>query len=421
MTAQVLHAVLVLAALFALAYAVRVVARLVRQPVVFLEIVVGLAVGPLILAVGGTQLRDTLLPAAVLEWVTVVGQVGLALFLIGVGHDLHTRPAHVGRRAVGWASAGGFLVPLAIGAGFAVWVLTAADPGLRGSAPTPALVLLLSVSLAVTAVPVLARILDELGVTDTHAGRMAMVVAVIIDAGAWLIVALAVGLVSGGSGGVSGLAGVLVASVLGMAGTRRLLRTEVARRWCARFPRVVVLLAAAGGVIAFATMESWGLTGAFGAILVGFAIPADGPDGAWQRVVAVLARGGRLLVPVFFVVTGITVFATGLGPVSWFPIVLATVLAVCGKVCGGYVGSRLGGQSHRDGLRLGVLLNARGMTELVVLQAGYVAGILTPAMFMTLLVMALVTTAMTRPAYALVERMTSTRRIEQPANGRSGE
>ncbi|HYQ62599.1 cation:proton antiporter [Actinophytocola sp.] len=399
------HAVLVLGAVFALAFVARTVARLVRQPVVLVELAAGLAVGPVILAMGGPRLRAALLPATVLDWSKVVGQVGLVLFLIGVANEARMTLEPGQRRVVGWVSAGGLLVPLTIGAAFAAWVLTSAGPGLRGTAPAPALALLLAVSLAVTAVPVLARILAENNLAETPVGRLSVVVAVIIDAVSWLVVALAVGLATGGAGGMPRLAGLLVASLLAMVGVRRLLGGRVATRWCGARTRTAVVLVAAAGFATFTAMESWGLTGVFGAVLVGFAIPDDGQDGAWRRVVDVLSRGGRVLVPVFFVVTGATVFTDGLGPVPWVAIAAVTGLAVLGKVAGGYLGARLGGQSHRDGLRLGVLLNARGLTELVVLQAGHAAGILTPAMFLALLVMALTTTAMTRPAYALLERI----------------
>jgi Kef-type K+ transport system membrane component KefB len=409
------HVVLVLAAVLAVAYLARAVARFLRQPGVVLEVAVGLFIGPVIVAIGGAPLLNALLPAEVTVWVRLVGHVGLVLFLMGVANELRVTPDRGNRRAIGWSSAGGFLVPLVSGAVFAVWVLTSGDASLRGTAPMPALVLLLTVSLAVTAVPVLARILADDGLTDTRVGRLAMTVAVIIDTASWLLVALAIGLAADGSGGVPRLSGVLVAGILAMFGTRRLLNSDLAFGWCARFPRGTVLVLVGIGLAAFATMESWGLTGVFGAVLVGFAIPNDGENGAWHRVVRVVLRGGRHLIPVFFVVTGITVFANGVGPMSWLAIAVATGLAVFGKVAGGYVGARMGGQSHWDGLRMGVLLNARGLTELVVLQAGYLAGILTSTMFLALVVMALVTTAMTMPVYALVERSAHRRQLKQPA------
>ena len=137
----------------------------------------------------------------------------------------------------------------------------------------------------------------------------------------------------------------------------------------------------------------------------GLAIPAGG----WDAVVRRVTRAGRLLVPVFFVVTGITVFAGQFGSTPWFAIVLATALGIVGKVGGGYLGARIGGAPASDAVRVGVLVNTRGLTELVVLQAGYGAGILTAPVFLALVVMALVTTAMTGPSYGLLERRASSR------------
>ncbi|MGW7418445.1 cation:proton antiporter, partial [Streptomyces sp. NPDC054863] len=174
------------------------------------------------------------------------------------------------------------------------------------------------------------------------------------------------------------------------------------------------LLGAAGLAGSWAFQEQ-GVTEIFGALLVGLAIPPDG----WHDVVRVVTRIGRLLVPVFFVVTGLTVFGGQFGATPWFAIVLATALGIVGKVGGGFLGARLGGASVLDAARLGVLVNTRGLTELVVLQAGYSAGILTAPVFLALVVMALVTTAMTGPCYGLLER-SAARRVKVAALAEEG-
>jgi Kef-type K+ transport system membrane component KefB len=95
----------------------------------------------------------------------------------------------------------------------------------------------------------------------------------------------------------------------------------------------------------------------------------------------------------------------------WTAVLIATVLAVAGKVGGSYLGGRLAGESAWTGLRLGVLLNTRGLTELVVLQAGYSAGILTPALYLALVAMALITTAMTGLTYSLIDRQVESPKV----------
>jgi Kef-type K+ transport system membrane component KefB len=398
------HVLAVLAAVLVLAAVAALVARLVRQPAVIIEIALGLAVGPTVVAIGGHRLLDTLVPAPVFSWVRLVGHVGLVFFLIGMAHELRFTLGSGRRRAVGATVVGGILVPLVMGLAVAIWVVTGGDPALRGTAPTSALVPLLAVSLSVTAVPVLVRILSDRGLTGTEAGRVSMTAAVVIDSVSWLLVALALGLASGGSAGVIGLLAIICGAVAVTVAVRRLLGTRTASTWPVRYPRSTAVAVAAAGLLASGLLQSWGLTEIFGAVLVGFAIPTTDPDGAWDAAVARLSGVGRRLVPVFFVVTGVTVFAKPLGEVPWVAIVVVVVLGIAGKVVGGYSGARIGGLSHRTGLTVGVLLNTRGLTELVVLQAGYTAGILTGPMFLALVVMAVLTTAMTGPACQLLDR-----------------
>jgi len=108
-------------------------------------------------------------------------------------------------------------------------------------------------------------------------------------------------------------------------------------------------------------------------------------------------------VPAFFVTTGLKLW-TASGGIPWLVAVVATVLAVLAKVGGGYLFSRRGGEDRAGALRVGVLLNTRGLTEIVLLQTGYNAGVITPALYLALLVMALVTTAMTGPLLSGVDR-----------------
>src|ERR1044072_5114732 len=124
----------------------------------------------------------------------------------------------------------------------------------------------------------------------------------------------------------------------------------------------------------------------------------------WTRAVASVTRTGRTLLPVFFVVSGLTVLAQGLGSTPFLLIALTTLFGTVGKVLGGYIGTRLGGQGHWEGLRVGALMNTRGLTEIIILQVAYDAGILTRPIFVAFLVMALVTTALTGPLLLLVDR-----------------
>ncbi|MFE9046540.1 cation:proton antiporter [Streptomyces sp. NPDC007818] len=378
-------------------------ARRTGQPAVVAEIALGLIAGPLVLWFGGTRGLNMVVPAEVRGWLDHIGHAGLALFLVGVGHELRSPSAAVKGRSVVMTTAGALLLPLFCGGLLAAWVLAIGDPDLRGHAPAAALVLLLAVGLSVTAVPVLARILVARGVVDTVVGRLAMATAVVIDTIAWVLLAVAVGLASGGAENVPLLALVVAVSTAAYLTLRVVLRGPSALRLAASYPRGTLTGIAVLAAGAAAGLRHWGLPDILGALLIGAALPHDGPDGPWSRAVRTVCGAGRTLVPVFFVTTGLLVFTREFDGMPWAAMAMAVVLAVLGKLAGGYAGARLGGESHWDGLRLGVLLNTRGLTELVVLQAGFAAGILTSDLFLALVVMTLVTTAMTGPAYSLVE------------------
>jgi Kef-type K+ transport system membrane component KefB len=271
---------------------------------------------------------------------------------------------------------GALLLSLVGGIAVTAWVLLTGDPSLRSSKPAITLVLLLATGLSVTAVPVLARLLADVGLLDSEVGKLAMVTAVATDAGAWVLVALAVGLTAGSWSSLLVLVAATVITVVSALLTLRLLRTEPAGRFPARFPRSTTVLIAAMALVAAVLTKRTGLTEVCGALAVGFALSAK-PQ--WEKVVGTVSRLGRQLVPVSFVATGITVLTSGVR--SPRGVTVLTVFATAGKVAGSYLGARAADKAPELSLRLGVLLNTRGLTELVVLQAGYSAEILTAPLF----------------------------------------
>jgi len=265
-------------------------------------------------------------------------------------------------------------------------------------------VLFLGVSLAVTAVPVLARILAERRLLSSLPGSLSLAAAVAIDVLNWPILAVALGLTTGRTSSAAMALVVLVVGVAASVLLRRALSARGASRFGARFPlaaAVVLGVLVLGGA---QVTERLGLTTIFGAFLVGLAIPRDGAESDWVRSVRHLSRVGTVLVPIFFLVSGVTVFAAPLGAMLWGAIPVVIALAMLGKVGGGYLGVRLAGYPGLVAWRVGVLVNTRGLTEIIVLQAGFAVGILPPALYLVCLVMALVTTALTGPLLTLLDR-----------------
>ncbi|WP_418287474.1 cation:proton antiporter [Lentzea guizhouensis] len=403
-----LHLVALLVAFYVVAALGRVLARAMRMPTVVGEIALSILLGPVLLAAFGEDLFTAVLPKDVTATLKQVGEAGLVLFLVGVVHHLDRGAGGWRGRALGRISFGAFVVPLLTGLAFAAWTLWLAPADVRGTAPVVALVIMLAVSMSVTAVPVLARILEERSDLGRASG-LSMMASVLIDTPAWLLLAVALGLTAGGLGGVwLAFATIAVGALLAVGGNRVLRNAAVAGTASDR-PRTTALVLGVVALGAGAAVHSLGLTAIFGAFVVGMMVPKDE---AWSRVVGLVGKVGRAFVPVFFVVAGVTLSTSGVTAFPWAGVALALVLGIVGKVGGGYAGARWGGEDEVTSLRVGVLVNTRGLTEIVVLQVGFAAGLLTPGLFVALLVMALVTTALTGPLLDLITRRAGAAREE---------
>jgi Kef-type K+ transport system membrane component KefB len=395
-----LHVLVALAAVLGLAAAARAAARACRQPEVIGEVVAGLAIGPVLLALGGRPLLDAALPGDVLAALKPLGHLALVLFLVGVAHELRGTRFRLGTDLVGRAALGSFALPLAAGLLFALWVLRDGSGALRGDAPRGAFLVMVSVSLAVTAVPVLARMLSGIGMSGSPIGSLSLSAAVVTDSAAWMLLAVAVGLNTGSLRGALVTASMLAVAAAVALAARWLMGRTPAGRLAARHPTTVALVLAAAAVLLCQLLESGGLTAVLGAFAVGLAVPrGEAADPVWSPVVHRISLAGLWLVPLFFVVTGATLLTRLDGGLPWTACVLAVVAGVLSKILGTFLAT-VGRLPVPQALQLGVLMNTRGLTEIVLLQAGLAAGILTPALFVVLMVMAVATTVMTGPLLA---------------------
>ncbi|MEU8901153.1 cation:proton antiporter [Nocardia sp. NPDC048505] len=402
----------------ALAWLGRRAASIARQPQVIGEISGGLIAGPALLHALGPDFFDKLLPADVLDALTVIGQMGLVLFLAGLIHEYRDTPSIRKIGLVLWVTGASLVLPLAAGVLMAMWLLAVDDPVLVGSAPRPAFILFCGVALSITAVPVLARILSDRELTNSPAGRVALIAAIAIDAVSWVLLTIVAGL---SAGSALGLVLVLVkfgAAAVCVVALRRTLGRSSVRAMAVRHPRWFSAAIVGGAIFAGLIAQRLGLSIIMGAVLFGLTIPAA-QGSIWNSVVAPAVRLGRLVVPVFFVATGITLFDKAFGVVSWSLIGVCIVVAIIAKIGGGYLGARLAGEDGWTSARVGVLLNTRGLTELIVLQAGYGLGVITAAMYFAFVVMALATTALTGPLLSLIHWMQARRpaRVSAAASG----
>lgn len=371
--------------------------RLLHQPPVIGEILAGLMLGPSFLGTVAPRLYAFLLPAAAVPQLNVIASLGVVLFMFLVGLDLDLGHLTRSSRTVFAVGNGSIAVPFALGAGLGALIFPIyGTPGVgRG-----VFSLFFGVTLSVTAFPVLARILVDRGVHKTALGVTALSCAAAADITAWLLLALVAGIARAQISGVAITALLLLAYVaLMLILVKPLVSGLVEREQRKEGALSRTTLAAVFGALllsSFAT-DAIGVHALFGAFLLGAILPHEGRLAEQIRARledAVIV----LLLPAFFVLTGMR---TQVGLISErrdIAVCLVIVLvAVAGKVAGSFVAARGSGVAPRSALALGILMNSRGLMELVVLNIGLDMGLISPAIFTMLVVMALVTTLMTTP------------------------
>jgi len=359
------------------------------QPRVIGEILAGIILGPTLL---GHLIGHRLFPVSVLPSLTSLADVGLVLFMfvIGMGMD-QTLVRGNGRVAAGVA-VGATALPLVLGCGLALWLAHQYAHG-----RTLAFVLFFGTAVSATAFPVLARIITDRGMQRTSLGGLALASAAVIDIMAWTLLAVAVALASTGGHNSWHIMLVPAYLLLMLLVVRPLLRRLVSAFDHAGRLTPGMLSLVLTGLLASAWATQWmQLHFIFGAFLFGVMMPRS--DALVRQILGRLEQlAVLLLLPMFFVITGLTVDLSALhvGALG----ILAAILAVSigGKLVGGYAGARLTGTSPRGAAVLATLVNTRGLTEIVILTVGLQEHVLDPALYSLMIVMALVTTTMTGP------------------------
>jgi Kef-type K+ transport system membrane component KefB len=384
--------------ILAAARGVGLLCRRVRQPQVVGEMVAGILLGPSLLGWAWPGASARLFPPESLGFLGALSQVGLLVFMFLMGVELDLRLLRKRGRTVMATSSASIAAPLLLGVLLAALLYPRLSH--RG-VPFPAFALFMGAAMSVTAFPVLARILDERGLTRTPVGAVALACAAASDVVAWCLLAAVVLLVRADGGGLPlwATVGGSLAFVLAAAFAARRLLAGVERGFHRRGALSQDLLALVLGVtLVFAWTAEWlGIHAVFGAFLAGAVMPRSAPF-----VAAVREKLGDvtvvLLLPLFFVFTGLrTDVALVSGGAMWGWGGLILLVAVAGKFGGSAVAARLTGMRWRESAALGVLMNTRGLMELVILGVGLEAGVISPALFSMMVLMAVVTTLMTTP------------------------
>ena len=403
-TEELLFSVLLqLIVMIGAARAMHLLARRLGQPGAVGEIVAGLMLGPSLLGSIAPDLSLALFGAKPAESITVLSQVGLTLlmFQIGASFEFGHLKERKYRRAASAVAGASLLVPLGLGLAIGLASAERLAPDIDRITYS----LFVAVALAITALPILGRILVQFGLEKHPVGVVAIAAAAVNDLIGWVLLAM----VSAYAAALLSINGALLqlGGLAALALAARFVLVRVADRLVKRWPveggdlspTLIALVLAIIFALAIATFKL-GVFAIFGGFLAGTLFHRHAAFvEAWRRQIGVFVL--VFFLPIFFTFTGLrtNVFVLS-GDLDWLGIVLAA--AIVGKVVPVYLAARATGFSGAEAATLGALMNTRALMELIVLNVGFELGFLPPSMFAMLVVMAVVTTLMTGPLLRLL-------------------
>jgi len=400
---QLLHVLLALATVIVTARAVGAIFKLLRQPPVIGEVIGGILLGPSFLGRMAPEWYAYVLPPSAAPFLGVIAQLGVIFYMFVVGLELDLKVLRKSGHATLAISHASIMVPFLLGSGLALWIYpTMSTPDISFTAFS----LFLGVSMSVTAFPVLARILTDRGIQKSRMGAIALTCAAVDDVTAWCLLAFVVSIVQAKVGGAIltlSLTAIYIAMMFLIGGPviRRLVP------WLETWDELTeggIAIFFVGLLLSALATEFIGIHAIFGAFLLGAITPHD------SRVAKELTDRIEDLVrimflPAFFAFTGMR---TQVSLVStqeeWILCGVIILVATIGKFGGTLIAAKLTGLNWRDSSALGILMNTRGLVELIVLNLGLDLKVISPQLFTMLVIMALVTTFATAPILELITR-----------------
>lgn len=374
------------------------------QPLVIGEIIAGIMLGPSMLGALMPEAFDLLFPEQSVDALQKLSQLGLILFMFLIGMELNMASFRKTLNKAGVISIASIAIPFALGLLLAcILYPTYAPENVR----LLSFALFLGITMSITAFPVLARIVQERKLTATPVGTMAITVAALGDAVAWCILAVVIAIAKAGSVGTSLYTiGFTVLYILVMYFFVRPLMQNLGRIYTSRetMGKPVVALIFLVILVSSLITDTIGIHALFGAFMAGIVMPENAD---FRRVFTEKIEDLSLVVllPLFFVTTGLR---TEISLISsghmWLVCIIIIFTAIAGKFGGTLLAARYTGISWNHSLVLGVLMNSKGLMELIVLNIGYDMGILDPGIFAMLVLMTLATTFITGPGLNLINR-----------------
>lgn len=378
------------------------VARKIHQPLVIAEVVAGIMLGPSLLGALAPEVKDALFPNDSLGTLTMLSQIGLILFMFLVGLEMDLLMLRGRGHTSVLISHTSIVVPFALGGVLALYIYPIlSDPAV----PFSSFTLFMGVAMSITAFPVLARILTERGLLRTKVGAVTITCAAVDDVTAWCILAFVVSIVR-----ATALSEAVWTTVMAVVYTLAMLlvvRPFLGRLAARGSDRQGMTQNSVAVTFVLLFLSAWateliGIHALFGAFLLGAIIPRQG---GFARVLAEKIEDIVVIVflPTFFALSGLR---TQIGLLdsaqAWFLCGLIIVVACLGKFGGSFIAARWTGLGWRESSALGILMNTRGLMELIVLNIGLELKVISPTLFTMMVLMALFTTFITTPILQMV-------------------
>lgn len=385
----------------------------IGQPTVIAEILAGILLGPSLLGYFYPETYNFLFAAQTLGNLNILSQVGLVLFMFVIGMELNLGMLKNKMGVTFVISHASIIIPYFLGMLFAYFVY---EEFAAGQTDFLSFALFIGISMSITAFPVLARIVQEKGLSKTHLGNISIVSAAFNDVTAWCLLAAVIAIAKTGS---------IVSSLytIGFSILFILFMMYVTKPFMKRIGSIYSNIEVMNkNVIAFIfllltlsafTTQLIGIHALFGAFLAGVIMP-EIPQFRKIVIEKIEDVALTLLLPLFFVYTGLR---TEIGllntPHLWTITAILILFAVSGKFLGSAIFAKIAGENWRDSLSLGALMNTRGLMEIVVLNIGFEMGILPKPIFVMLVLMAIVTTFMTTPLLSLINLLFPVKNLEK--------
>ncbi len=373
------------------------------QPTVIGEIIAGIILGPSILGYWFPAISEFLFPVESLDNISLLSQFGLILFMFAIGMELDLTEVRKKLKETILISHISTIIPFFLGMLTAYFVY---DNYADKNIPFLSFALFIGISMSITAFPVLARIIQEKGLTKTHLGTISLASAANGDITAWCLLAVVIAIAQAGTM-LSAVYNILF-SILYLLAMFLVVRPFMRMIGQVYHNKEVI----DKGLVAFIFItllgsayltETLGLHALFGAFMAGVVMPSNIK---FRKIMAEKVEDVSLslFLPLFFASTGLH---TQIGllntPQLWGLCLIFILVAVAGKFGSATLSARIVGENWKNSLYIGALMNTRGLMELIVLTIGYEMGILSPTIFVMLIIMTLVTTFMTAPLISFIK------------------